>query len=96
MCGIGRYGRGTRKFSAGFLIGLFALFACLLSSTPVWADAGDPVILTESGRLQGTVGSQIIEYLGIPCGAAGWNFALDAAAAFRKVEGNFRGHGIRK
>ena len=52
--------------------------------------ANDPVIVTESGRLQGTVGTQMIEYLGIPyakppVGMLRWR----PPKAFRKWRGVF-------
>jgi para-nitrobenzyl esterase len=57
------------KFTAGFLFGMLIVFAACTSLTPVALAAGDPVIHTESGRLQGIVGTQEIEYLGIPYAA---------------------------
>ena len=61
----------TPKFSLGFIFGLAALFAVVTWGTPAaMASASDPVIVTESGRLQGTVGTQMVEYLGIPYAAA--------------------------
>jgi len=43
--------------------------ACLTCATSIRAAGGDPVIVTESGPLQGIVGTQLAEYLGIPYAA---------------------------
>ncbi len=59
-----------RRSVFGFLFGLVALCAAITRGTPVaMASPGDPVIVTESGSLQGTVGTQMISYLGIPYAA---------------------------
>jgi para-nitrobenzyl esterase len=65
----GRYRARTQKSSLGFAFALAALFACLACGAPTWASAGDPVIVTENGRLQGVVGTQMVQYLGIPYAA---------------------------
>ena len=61
-------GRPPASFG-GFAFGLTALFACLAWAIPIRAASGDPVIATESGRVQGVVGTQLVEYLGIPYAA---------------------------
>jgi para-nitrobenzyl esterase len=66
MSASGRCCGRVSKFSDGFVFGLAALFACLACASSIRASADDPVIRTESGRLQGVVGAQIVEYLGIP------------------------------
>jgi para-nitrobenzyl esterase len=66
----GKRSGNTTRFSSGIVFGLAVLLAAVTFGTPVAvASPGDPVIVTESGRLQGTVGTQMIEYLGIPYAA---------------------------
>ncbi len=61
--------RQTQK-RVGIAVWVATLFAAIVTGTPVAiASASDPVIVTESGRLQGTVGTQMIQYLGIPYAA---------------------------
>jgi para-nitrobenzyl esterase len=59
------------------MFGLAALFACLVCGAQARASASDPVIQTDSGKLQGVVGAQMISYKGIryalpPVGALRW------------------------
>jgi hypothetical protein len=58
--------RSTLRFALGFFLGLVALFSAIATVTPIAMAAGDPVIHTESGPLQGTVGTQITEYSRFP------------------------------
>ncbi len=96
MAASGTYLRNKPKFSLGFVFSLAALCAAVTWGTPVaMAAAGDPVIATESGRLQGTVGAQMIEYLGIPyaappVGALRWT----PPQAFGKWKGVFQATAI--
>ena len=70
MSAAGRYSGSTPRFGLGFAFVLVALFAAVMGGTPAaMASPGDPVIVTESGHLQGTVSAQMIEYLGIPYAA---------------------------
>lgn len=63
----GRSSGSPVRLYFGLLFGLAALFAAITGgATPAMASPGDPVIVTESGSLQGTVGTQLISYLGIP------------------------------
>jgi len=71
MSARGTYVGSTPKFSLRLIFGLAALFAAITWGTPVCiASSSDPVIDTESGQLQGTVGTQEISYLGIPYAAS--------------------------
>lgn len=63
----GRYFKSPLSVFVGFI--LATLFAAIFLETPTAIAAGDPIIRTESGRLQGVVGAQMIEYLGIPYAA---------------------------
>jgi para-nitrobenzyl esterase len=55
----------------GFLAAIACGFSFVLALAPAaLASASDPVIVTESGKLQGTVGTSTITYLGIPYAAA--------------------------
>ena len=70
-------GRYRGRIRGLFFVLIFAVTvssSCLISGTPVWAAGADPVIVTESGRLQGVVNTQMTEYLGIPYAAppVGW------------------------
>ncbi len=66
----GAYVGSTPGFTLRFVFGLAASFAVVTWLIPAaMASAGDPVIVTESGRLQGTVGTEMIEYIGIPYAA---------------------------
>ncbi len=66
----GRFGGCTPKFAVGIVFGLVMMLGAALFSTPAAASPGDPVIRTNSGRLQGLVGTAMIQYLGIPYAAA--------------------------
>lgn len=60
----------TLTFAAVLLLGLSLLFAGLNWKARIAkASSSDPIINTESGSLQGTVGTQMITYLGIPYAA---------------------------
>ena len=60
----------TTRFALGTVFGVAALLAVVTLGTSVaLASTTDPVISTEGGRLQGTVGTQLIQYLGIPYAA---------------------------
>ena len=65
----GRYCGRTARFVAGFAIVLVVVFVCLNCTSSMWASPGDPVIVTENGRLQGVVGTQWVAYQGIPYAA---------------------------
>jgi para-nitrobenzyl esterase len=65
-----RFSRSSR-FTLGLILGLAALIAGGTWRTRIAsASSSDPVIDTKNGQLQGTVGAQMIEYLGIPYAAA--------------------------
>jgi para-nitrobenzyl esterase len=62
---------GTPKRSiVRVLLGFVTLLGLALPVRVATASPGDPVIVTESGRLQGTVGTQMITYVGIPYASA--------------------------
>ncbi len=72
MSASGRYSGSTPRFAVAFAFGLVVLFAAITWRTPVVAAAdspNDPAIVTESGPLEGIVGTAINEYLGIPYAA---------------------------
>jgi para-nitrobenzyl esterase len=61
-----RYFGTAPKLTLRFVFRFAVLFVCVGLGTSLAMAAGDPEIKTESGRLQGIVGAQTIEYLGIP------------------------------
>jgi para-nitrobenzyl esterase len=69
MPACGRFGGSASKFAAACVVGCLAFLAAINGAAPLAAAVTDPVILTESGRLQGIVGADMIQYLGIPYAA---------------------------
>ena len=68
MSASGRYGETTARIASVFAFWLVALFAAVIWVAPATA-TDNPIILTESGFLQGIVGAQVNQYLGIPYAA---------------------------